>query len=159
LTAAFIKCLAGKAGIEKSSNNLFNIYHLTIIPIMKKQIFLLLAVMFISFTAVKAQGGMQRQTPEERTKAAIEKLAPLLLSGEQTAKTTTVFTDHYTNQQKAMEEMRAAGSMDREAMQAKRKEMNDARDVKLKEIFTADQFKKWKEEIEPAMMPTRKPNQ
>ena len=106
---------------------------------MKKQFFLLMAVMFISFGAAIAQGG-QRQTPEERTK------------------TTALFTDLYTQQQKALEEMRASGSMDREAFQAKRKEMNDARDLKLKEIFTADQYKKFKDEIEPAMTPQRRSN-
>ncbi|HSN61330.1 MAG TPA: hypothetical protein VLR49_10370 [Ferruginibacter sp.] len=125
---------------------------------MKKQFLLLMAVIFMSFTAAKAQGGMQRQTPEERTKATIEKLAPLNLNAEQTTKTTAVFTDLYTTQQKAMEEMRASGSFDREAFQAKRKELDAARDVKLKEIFTADQFKKWQEEIEPSLRPQRKSN-
>jgi hypothetical protein len=125
---------------------------------MKKQFLLLMVVMFISFTAVKAQAGMQSQTPEERTKATIEKLAPLQLSEDQTKKATAVFTDTYTNQQKVMEEMRASGSFDREAFQAKRKELNTARDARLKEIFTADQFKKWQEEIEPSLRPQRKNN-
>ena len=116
-----------------------------------------MAVMFISLGAAKAQGG-QRQTPEERTKTTMEKLAPLNLNADQLTKTTALFTDLYTQQQKAMEEMRASGSMDREAFQAKRKEMNDARDLKLKEIFTADQYKKFKDEIEPAMMPQRRSN-
>lgn len=92
---------------------------------------------------------MQRQTPQETTKAAMEKLAPLNLNAEQATKTIVLFTEMYTQQQKAMEEMRAAGTMAREAMMAKRKEMNDARDVKLKSIFTAEQFKKFKDEIEP----------
>lgn len=125
---------------------------------MKKQFFLLMAVIFMSVTAANAQGGMQRQTPEERTKATIEKLAPLNLNADQITKTTAVFTDLYTTQQKAMEEMRASGSMDREAFQSKRKEMDAARDVKLKEIFTADQFKKWQEEIEPSLRPQRRSN-
>ena len=124
---------------------------------MKKQFFLLMAVMFISFGAAKAQGG-QRQTPEERTKTTMEKLVPLNLNADQITKTTALFTDLYTEQQKALEEMRASGSMDREAFQAKRKEMNDARDLKLKEIFTADQYKKFKDEIEPAMTPQRRSN-
>ena len=47
-----------------------------------------------------------------------------------------IITDFVNAQQKATDEMRASGSMDREAFQAKRKEMNDARDLKLKEIFT-----------------------
>ncbi len=54
-----------------------------------------------------------------------------------------------------MEEMRASGSTDRDAMMVKRKELSDARDIKLKAIFSADQMKKWKEEIEPSMRPQR----
>ena len=127
---------------------------------MKKQFLVMMAFMFMAFNAANAQGGgMQRQTPEERTKTTMEKLAPLQLSEEQTTKTTAVFLDSYNTQQKAMEEMRASGSFDREAFQAKRKEWNDARDVKLKEIFTADQFKKFKDEIEPSMAPQRRTNQ
>lgn len=124
---------------------------------MKKQI-IALALLLGSFGAANAQGGMQRQTPEERTKATMEKLVPLNLNADQAAKTTALFTDVFTQQQKAMEEMRAGGTMDREAMMAKRKEMNDARDVKLKAIFTAEQFKKFKDEIEPAMTPQRRSN-
>jgi len=108
-----------------------------------------------SITAVNAQGfgGGQRQTPEERTKAAMEKLAPLSSDADATAKTTVVITDFYNAQQKAMEEMRAARTMDRDAMMAKRKELSVARDAKLKTIFTADQMKKWIDEIEPSLRP------
>jgi periplasmic protein CpxP/Spy len=127
---------------------------------MKKQILLWAAFLFMGINAVNAQGGgMQRLTPEERTKNTMEKLVPLQLTEEQTTKTTAVFLDTYNTQQKAMEEMRAGGTFDREAFQAKRKEWNDARDVKLKEIFTADQFKKFKDEIEPSMMPQRRASQ
>ena len=38
---------------------------------------------------------------------------------------------------------------------AKRKELADARDKKLKEIFTEAQMKQWKDEIEPSMNPPR----
>lgn len=129
---------------------------------MKKQFVLLAAVLFMGFGVANAQGqggGMQRQTPEERTKATMEKLAPLQLTADQTTKTTAIFSDVYNTQQKAMEEMRASGSFDREAFMAKRKEWDAARDAKLKEIFTADQFKKWQEEVEPALRPQRRPNQ
>jgi hypothetical protein len=40
-------------------------------------------------------------------------------------------------------------------MMAKRKELATERDNKLKAIFTADQFKKWQDEIEPALRPQR----
>lgn len=130
---------------------------------MKKHFLLLASVLVMGFSVANAQGGggggMQRQTPEERTKSTMEKLAPLKLSAEQITKTTAIFSDAYNTQQKAMEEMRASGSFDREAYQAKRKEWDAARDVELKAVFTAEQFKKWQEEVEPSLRPQRKPNQ
>ena len=125
---------------------------------MKKQIALLLTTALLSFTAVNAQGGGQRQTPEERTKATMEKLAPLNLDAEATKKTEAIFADYNTTWQKTMDEMRASGSVDRDAMMAKRKEQSDARDVKLKAIFSADQMKKWKDEIEPTTRQQRPPS-
>ena len=122
---------------------------------MKKQLTLLLMAFFVGITGLMAQGGMQRQTPEERIKATMEKMAVLGLNEDQTKKTTVVITDFVGNQQKAMEDFRANGGGDREALMAKRKEMEDDRDKKLKEIFTADQDKKWIEEIVPSMRPQR----
>ena len=108
---------------------------------MKKQLVLMAFAAMFSITAVNAQGGGgQRMTPEERIKFTIEKMAPMNLD--------------VNGQQKAMDEIRAAGG-DREAMQAKRKEFTDARDAKLKEIFTEAQMKQWKDEIEPSLRPQR----
>jgi hypothetical protein len=122
---------------------------------MKKQLTLLLMAFFVGITGLMAQGGMQRQTPEERIKATMEKMTVLGLNEDQTKKTTLVITDFVGNQQKAMEDYRASGGGDREVWMAKRKEMEDARDKKLKEILTADQYKKWIEEIVPSMRPQR----
>lgn len=125
---------------------------------MKKQFVLMLFAAIFSITAVNAQGGGgQRQTPEERTKATMEKLAPLNLEADAKTKTEVVIAEFYNAQQKSMEEMRASGTMDRDAMMAKRKELADARDAKLKTIFTADQLKKWIDEIEPSLRPQRRP--
>ena len=109
----------------------------------------------LSIGSIMAQGGGQRQTPEERTKAAMEKVATLNLDADAKTKTEVAIGDFYNAQQKAMEAMRASGNMDREAMQAKRKELSAERDTKLKAIFTADQFKKWQDEIEPSLRPQR----
>ena len=122
---------------------------------MKKQLTLLLMAFFVGITGLMAQGGMQRQTPEERIKATMEKMTVLGLNEDQIKKTTLVITDFVGNQQKAMEDYRASGGGDREVWMAKRKEMEDARDKKLKEILTADQYKKWIEEIVPSMRPQR----
>ncbi len=110
---------------------------------------------FVGITGLMAQGGMQRQTPEERIKATMEKMAVLGLNEDQTKKTTVVITDFVGNQQKAMEDFRATFVGDREALRAKRIEIEDDRDKKLKEIFNADQYKKWIEEIVPSMRPQR----
>ncbi|MEP7164970.1 MAG: hypothetical protein ABI741_09750 [Ferruginibacter sp.] len=124
---------------------------------MKKQILLLAAGICFSITSLMAQDNVQRQTPEDRTKAAMEKMAPLNLDADTKAKTEVIMADFYTSQQNAMREMRASGTMDREAMSAKRKELADARDAKLKMIFTQEQLKKWIDEIEPGLRPQRQP--
>ena len=105
-----------------------------------------------------AQAPMQRQTPEERTKATLEKLDTLQISKDQKSKLASVFTDLFTAQQKSMEEMRASGSFDRDAMQAKRKELDAESNARVKEILNADQYKKWIDEIQPSLRPQRKAN-
>ena len=107
-------------------------------------------------TVVAQDAPPQRQTVEERTKATMEKLVVLSLAVEAQTKTETVLLEFYKAQQKAMEDMRASGNMDRDAMKAKRDELAKERDEKLKIIFTAEQLKKWSEEIEPSLRPQRR---
>ncbi len=123
---------------------------------MKKQLLLMMSAAIISITTVNAQGGGggQRMTPEERIKFTIEKMAPLNLDAATKAKSDAIITDYINTQQKAMDEIRASGG-DRDAMMAKRKELADARDAKLKAIFTEAQMKQWKDEIEPSLRPQR----
>ncbi|HEX2684683.1 MAG TPA: hypothetical protein VHL77_12150 [Ferruginibacter sp.] len=123
---------------------------------MKKQLVLVAFAAMFSITAVNAQGGGgQRMTPEERTKATIEKMAPMNMDAETKTKVEAIILESSNAQQKAMEEMRASGSFDREAWGTKRKEMADARDAKLKAVLTEAQFKQWKDEIEPSLRPQR----
>jgi protein CpxP len=122
---------------------------------MKKQLLLVAMVAMFSITAANAQGGGgQRMTPEERIKFTIEKMAPLKLDADTKTKADVIITDYVNGQQKAMDEVRASGG-DRDAMMAKRKEFADARDAKLKAIFTEAQMKQWKDEIEPSLRPQR----
>lgn len=125
---------------------------------MKKQILLLMAGILFSISGLFAQDGMQRQTPDQRTKTAMEKMAPLNLDEATKAKAQVIMADFYNAQQKAMEELRAGGNGSREEMQAKRKELAGARDAKLKEIFTQEQMKRWIDEIEPTLRPQRQKN-
>ena len=62
---------------------------------MKKQILFLAAAICFSITSLMAQENMQRQTPEERAKATIEKMAPLNLNAEVKAKTEVIITDFF----------------------------------------------------------------
>ena len=113
-----------------------------------------LAAIF-SITAVNAQGGGgQRISPEERIKMTIEKMAPLNLDAAAKAKADVIITEYINGQQKVMDELRASGA-DRETMMARRKELADGRDARLKAIFTEAQMKQWKDEIEPSLRPQR----
>lgn len=124
---------------------------------MKKAIFLL-TIAIVGVLAVQAQGGggFQRRTPEERLKMVKEKLTDLKLDKDQTAKSDSTFLDFYKAQEKVFEEMRAGGGApDRDAFREKMQKLAAERDDKLKKIFTEDQFKKWKDEIEPTTRPQR----
>jgi hypothetical protein len=126
---------------------------------MKKQVVVLVGAFFIMLGSAQAQGGgqQQRQTPEERTAVVIAKMdSAFKLTDPAKASVKTIFMDYYNASQKAMEEMRASGNTDRDAFMAKRKELTDARDVKLKTVLTEPQMKTWTEQIEPSMRPQRK---
>ena len=124
---------------------------------MKKQIAFIIGALFISISSLMAQGqGGPRLTLEERIKVVNEKLADFKLDTDKLAKTDSVFKVYYNELQKQREEMRASsGAPDRDAMREKMLKLNIERDEQLKLIFTADQFKKWKDDIEPAMRPQR----
>jgi hypothetical protein len=125
---------------------------------MKKAI-LILTIAITAVLAVQAQGGgggFQRRTPEERLKMVKEKLADLKLDKDQTANSDSTFLDYFKAQDKIFEEMRAGGGApDRDAIREKMQKLAGERDEKLKKIFTEDQFKKWKDEIEPTTRPQR----
>ena len=123
-----------------------------------KKIIVLLAIAFCAGFTVNAQGGgnMPRRTVEERLKAVMDKLADFKLDKDKTALTDSAFTSYYKDQDKMREEMMSAGGTpDRDAMRAKFQKLAADRDDKLKKIFTDDQFKKWKDEIEPTTRPQR----
>lgn len=120
-----------------------------------KHVFVLALVLSVSMT-INAQGG-PRRTVEERVKAIHEKLdSAFKLDADKQAKTDTVFANYYRQQDKLREEMRSGGERpDFQAMREKMQPMIEARDKELKAILSEDQFKKWKEEIEPSMMQRR----
>jgi periplasmic protein CpxP/Spy len=122
---------------------------------MKKQILLVVAAAVLSIATVNAQG-FQRKTVEERVKETMDKIADFKLDKANSDKADSTFTTFYRAQQKMMEDMMAGGGqVDRDAMRAGRQKLADERDAQLKLIFTDDQYKKWKDEIEPSMRPQR----
>ena len=123
---------------------------------MKKQVLILVAALFITAGSAMAQSP-QRMTVDERVELVMGKIEATLKPTEAVyASAKTVMVDFYTKQQKAMEEMRASGNMDREKMTELRKKMVEERDAKLKEIFTAEQMAKFTNEIEPSLRPQRR---
>ena len=125
---------------------------------MKKQLLITLFAIVAAVGSLMAQNNMQQKTPNERAKETFSKLkTALALGAEQDAKVYQVFEELYTAQQKAMEEMRNSGSMDREKMKETRDKLNAERDTKLKVILTEEQMKKWVNDLEPTMRPQRRP--
>jgi periplasmic protein CpxP/Spy len=125
---------------------------------MKKKIVLFVAAALALVFSANAQGGggMPRRTVEERVKAAMDKLADFKLDKDKAALTDSAFTAFYKAQDKMREEMMSGGGTpDRDAMRAKMQKYAAERDDRLKTIFTDDQFKKWKDEIEPSLRPQR----
>jgi biopolymer transport protein ExbB/TolQ len=118
-----------------------------------KKVLLILTIALTGAFAVQAQGGPggQRRTPEERLKQVKEKLVDLKLDNDQTTKSDSTFIEYFRGQQKIFEEMRAGGAPDREQMRERMQKLAGDRDEKLKKIYSEDQFKKWKDEIEPSM--------
>ena len=121
---------------------------------MKAKITLLFSLLMFSGILTFAQ--QQRQSVEERVKNVMEKMTPLKLDEDQTKKTDSVFTKFYQAQTKMMEEMRAAGGggggFDRSGFE----KLTTDRDSKLKDIFSADQYKKFKKDIEESLRPQRR---
>lgn len=122
---------------------------------MKTKVSLLLSFILMITISSFAQG-QQRRTVEERVKAVMEKVStPLALDESQTQKTEIVFTDFYKAQDKMREDARASGQRpDRSVFE----KMTADRNEKLKAFFTADQFTKYKSEVEATLRPQRQSN-
>jgi hypothetical protein len=119
---------------------------------MKSRIlFLSFCLLAIATVGANAQGGFQRRPVEERVKAVMEKLTDLKLDKAKTDLVDSIFTQAYKAQDAKINEFRTSSEAgeQREAMRTEMQKINDERDVKLKKVLTEDQYKKWKDEIEP----------
>ena len=126
---------------------------------MKKRLLILLALVMGVTTFAVAQGGgggFQRRTPEERTAAIHQKLdSAFKLDAKVFANLDSALNTLHRSQDKKREEMMAGGpgNVDREKMRAEMDKFNTAKDDIIKAVLTADQYKIWKEQIEPTMRP------
>lgn len=110
---------------------------------MKTKITMLIALVLIATTGIYAQG-MQRQTVPERVKATIARITPTLkLSESQVSSADSAFTEYYTAQMKMFQDAQESGQRpDRSDFE----KLTEKRDTKLKAIFSADQFTKFKKD-------------
>ncbi len=131
---------------------------------MKNKIFMV-AILLLSVAFVKAQGGggggFQRRTVEERVKTIHDKMdSAFKLEASKLKEVDDIFTTYYKASDKLREEMMSGGERpDPQVMREKMQPMTTERDDKLKKVLTEDQYKKWKDEIEPSMRPQRGPRQ
>ena len=125
---------------------------------MKLKSGLFLALMISGVIVANAQGGGSRRTVEERVQIAHAKMDSVFkLDTEKQVKVDSAFASYYRQQDKLREEMRGGGERpDFQVMREKMQPLIETRDKELKTLLTDEQFKKWKEEIEPAMMQRRR---
>lgn len=124
---------------------------------MKTKGLLIVAFFTLSAAAVNAQGGFQRRTVEERVQMVQQKLdSAFKLDKTKLADADSVFAAYYRDQDKVRQDMMSGGGQpDFQAMREKMQPLTEERDKKLQAILTADQFKTWKDVIEPSMRPHR----
>ncbi len=126
---------------------------------MKNRIGLLMIALFLGTIVTNAQGGgnFQRRTVEERVKIAHQKIdSAFKLDADKLTKVDAAFTTFYKGQDKLREELMSGGERpDMQVMREKMQPITDARDKELKAIFSEEQYKKFKDELEPAMSPRR----
>jgi protein CpxP len=120
---------------------------------------LLLCMGLCSTYLLQAQGGFQRRTVEDRVSIVHDKMDSAFSPGKEKLNAIdTAFTHFYKAQEKLREELMGGGGRpDPQVMREKMQPLAEARDEQLKSILTAEQFRKWKEEIEPSLRPQRGP--
>jgi len=116
-------------------------------------------ILFLVFggLAASAQGGFQRRTVPERIQIIQQKLdSAFKLDKTKLADADSVFADFYRSTDKLRDDMMSGGGQpDFQAMHEKMQPLMDERDKKLQGILTADQYKTWKDQIEPSLRPRR----
>lgn len=118
---------------------------------MKKKFLVFAIILFAGTMAVNAQGGFQRRTVEERVQTIHQKIdSAFKLDAAKLTQVDSLFANYYRSTDKAREDFMASGG-DRSAMREKMQPYTDARDKELKGILGDENFKTWKDVIEPSM--------
>jgi len=127
---------------------------------MKTKITLMISSFILLAAVAHAQGGFQRRTVEERVQTVQQKFdSAFKLDKAKLADADSVFATYYRAQDKIREEMMSGGGQpDYQAMREKMQPLMDERDKKLQGILSADQYKTWKDDIEPSLRPRRQNN-
>jgi hypothetical protein len=126
---------------------------------MKTKITLMISSFILLTLVVNAQGGFQRRTVAERVQMVQQKFdSAFKLDKAKLADVDSVFANYYRGQDKLREEMMSSGQQDFQAMREKMQPLMDERDKKLQGMLTAEQYKTWKEAIEPSLRPRRQNN-
>ena len=121
---------------------------------MKKTIIAIMLVSCIGTFSTFAQGGggFQMPTPEERVKRVNFKMdSAFKLDETKMKQVEALYLDFYKQQDKVREEVMAGGGGGFQAMQEAMKPYQEALDAKLKPILGDDNFKIWKEQMEPTL--------
>ena len=126
---------------------------------MKIKFLSLIVCLFAGAMMASAQGGNFRQrTVEERVQTIHQKMdSTFKLEPAKLTKVDSAFATYYRATDKLRQELMSGGDRpDRQVMMEKMAPLTDARDAELKGILTEDQYKKWKDELEPSMRPQRR---
>jgi hypothetical protein len=117
---------------------------------MKTKTTLFTAFVLFALTGLHAQG-IQRRTVAERVKTTLVTITgPLKLDASQAGRTDSIFTQFYAAQNKMMEDAKVSGKRPGPVDFQK---ILDDRDVKLKSVFTPDQYTRFKNEVEDLLRP------
>ena len=153
----FVKGIPKRMVIESLGNGMkfFELKkNITVIlpEFMKIKIFFVCVFVFVAGTLSVAQG-FQRRTVEERTKRVVDTLTSVFKFDKTIQdQAFVVFTDYY----KAMDKLREGLPQGERPERTEVEKLSADRDEKLKKVLTEDQFKKFKDEIEPALRPRRR---
>jgi hypothetical protein len=123
---------------------------------MKTKVVLMISFIIFTVSAASAQGGFQRRTVEERLQMINQKLdSAFKLDKAKLADADSAFANYYRGTDKLRDDMMSGGQFDRQAFMDKVQPLTEERDKKLQGVLTAEQYKTWKEVIEPSMRQRR----